>query len=226
MDSPPLYIIIPYRARGVNEFRKNQYDMLLPHLVNYLDGTPYTALVIEQNDDQPFNRGKLFNIGMLEAKKLCGSTEVGAAYFCHQNVDLIPTTVKYKHYGPGFTDIYGYPGGLGAMYFCDYASYETVNGYPNDLYGWGVDDTALMERCKLEHIPIDRSVYNNKSVIELDPALRHLIDGSHHDLNRKKVDTDLRNDLYKTNGLNSCEYSIASVEHKKELNCYHYLANL
>jgi len=77
-----------------------------------------------------------------------------------------------------------------------------------------------------EHIPIDRSAYNNGSVIELDPSLRHLVDGSHHDLNRKKVDTDLRNDSYKTNGLNRCEYSIASMEHKKELHCYHYLANL
>ena len=224
--STHLYIIIPYRARGTNEFRKRQHDMLLSHLVNYVQGIPYTALVIEQDDDQPFNRGKLFNIGMLEAKKLCGSTEVGAAYFCHQNVDLIPTTVEYKRYGPGFTDIYGYPGGLGAMYFCDYASYETVNGYPNDLYGWGVDDTALMERCNLEHVPIDRSAYNNGSVIELDPNLRHLIDGSNHDLNRQKMNIDLRNNSYKTNGLNSCDYSIASVEHKKELNCYHYLVKL
>ena len=225
MNNYHLYIIVPFRARGKNEFRQNQLEFFIPYMEEYLtkQAIKYSIFVMEQNDDQPFNRGKLFNIGMLEAKK--ETKENKHVYFCHQNVDIIPTKVNYKILPKGkIIDIQGWDGGLGAMYFCDMDSYELINGYPNDLWGYGADDSAILERCKLNNIPVDRSHYNNGDTYELNMELRHLIDPNFNQLNRDKYKKEIESKKWKENGLNSCLYTIASV---KKINHYtHFLVNL
>ena len=52
-----LAIIIPYRDR------KSHLEMFLPYMKKYLKEYDYKIYVIEQNDNKPFNRGKLLNIG-------------------------------------------------------------------------------------------------------------------------------------------------------------------
>lgn len=52
-------VIVPYRNRA------NQLQHFLNYLHNYLrkQNLHYKIFIVEQNDEKPFNRAKLFNIG-------------------------------------------------------------------------------------------------------------------------------------------------------------------
>ena len=233
------YIIVPYRARGDQKERRKQLEYFLPYMNDYMKkfNLKFTIMVMEQNDDKPFNRGKLFNIGMLEAIKLFVEGE--KSYFCHQNVDLIPQKIDYSLYSEGITDIWGYYLGLGAMYFTDLASYVKINGYPNDYDGYGQDDIILLERCKFKNVPVDISFKekiwnmqqetfnrNNKhaAVEPNDPILKELYildfgvpysqwrDFKINAINHEKVKKELENpETYIKNGLNTCTYHVDSI---------------
>ena len=224
--STHLFIILCYRARGKQLHRKGQLDILLPAMKEYMKKfqVKYTLMVLEQNDDQHFNRGKLYNIGYLESLKRLQPGET--PYYCHSNVDIVPKSVDYSLFTRGFRDIQGWEGGLGAMYFCDGDSYSAVNGYPNDMWGWGGDDSALIERAKVMNIPIDRSRYNNGDV-EILPDNIVTCNGVTNDINRSKLyNYDMQNNRWRQNGLNTCEYSVQSVVYNAEFNYHHYLVNL
>jgi N-terminal region of glycosyl transferase group 7 len=221
-----LFIIVCYRARGLQVHRKKQLDIFLPKMKEYMKkfNIKYTLMVFEQNDDEKFNRGKLFNIGYLESMKMLKPGE--SAYFCHQNVDVIPKNVDYGLFTNGFRDIQGWDGGLGAMYFCDGESYNVINGYPNDLWGWGGDDSALLERAKIMNIPIDRSRYNNGDTENI-PDDVITTNTFTNEVNRYKVYAyDMINNNWRKNGLNSCNYSVQSMVYDENLNYYHVLVNL
>ena len=65
-----LAIIVPYRNR------KKQLDRFIKHLDKFFSDKEieYHIFVIEQEDDKPFNQGKLLNIGFDNAIK--GDTEI------------------------------------------------------------------------------------------------------------------------------------------------------
>lgn len=224
------YIIVPYRARGNQIERKEQAEYFIPYMINYMTklNLKCTIMVIEQYDDNLFNRGKLFNIGMLEATKLLVEGE--KSYFCHQNVDLIPQKIDYSLYSEGITDVWGYHLGLGAMYFTDLASYVKINGYPNDYDGWGADDIILLERCKYNNVPINYSLRdtilnNTKDILETNSSKQDLIlldfgDANRdkwvnvktNEINSEKVKKELENpETYIENGLNNCSYHIVGI---------------
>jgi len=56
-----LGVIVPYRKRPghLRKFRES--------IESYLKDQDYELIVVEQNDDLPFNRGKLLNIGFQQA---------------------------------------------------------------------------------------------------------------------------------------------------------------
>jgi hypothetical protein len=244
------YIIIPYRARGNQLERKKQFEYLIPYMNGYMKqfNINYTLMVIEQNDDKLFNRGKLFNIGVLEAIKLFNPQE--KSYFCHQNVDIIPQKIDYSMWSEGITDVIGFDSGLGAMYFTDLESYVRINGYPNDYDGYGQDDIILLERCKYNFVNVNLSlkkkiadhtdeVYkkNNKlgDILASDPILKelHVLDiGAFYyewrdqrmnSINAEKVKKEIAQpQSYITNGLNTCKYK---VDLFGEINYKHYLVS-
>jgi len=232
------YIIVPYRARGNQAERKYHLDYFIPYMNKYMKqfNFKFTIMVMEQNDDKLFNRGKLFNIGMLESTKLFVEGE--KPYFCHQNVDLIPQKIDYSLYSKGITDVWGYDLGLGAMYFTDLASYTAINGYPNDYDGYGHDDVILLERCKFKNIPVDLSLKNlikekqkevhDKMPTEFymnDPRLDELLlrdygeykknewaDYNADAINNLKVKSELSSpEKYIENGLNTCTYHVDAI---------------
>ena len=55
-------ILIPYRNR--EEHLKYFIKNTIPYLKRYLN--PFKIIIIEQNNDRLFNRGKLLNVGFLE----------------------------------------------------------------------------------------------------------------------------------------------------------------
>ena len=114
-------ICIPFRARGKHIFRKEQLSRFIKHISYYMErihpDIRYRLIIIEQNNDQPFNRGFLLNIGFVECEK---HTSGYIKYYIHHNCDLFPEikskkNLDYSYPGPSVRDIFGYIGGLGGI---------------------------------------------------------------------------------------------------------------
>ena len=64
-------ILISYRARGNQEFRRTQLMTAINNFKTYfeLNKIEYKIVISEQNNDNKFNRGFLLNAAFLEAEK-------------------------------------------------------------------------------------------------------------------------------------------------------------
>ena len=151
-----LGIIVPYRKRPghLRKFRDA--------ISTYLKDTEYELIVVEQNDDLPFNRGKLLNIGFQQAIRK------GCDYVVFHDVDMLPVDVDYSysdvpiHLANGFTnsdrEIFDtYFGGV-TMFPIDL--FKKVNGYSNEYWGWGFEDDDLLMRLTEQNIFTDTKTYN------------------------------------------------------------------
>ena len=141
-------IFIPYRNRN------EHLEILLAKLSKYPN---ISVHVLEQNNNELFNRGKLFNIGMKElAHKY--------SYLIFHDVDLIPQDEDYNyipeiptHYSC-FCEQFNYElfdvskteyakskmfGGVVGIKKSDFLK---CNGYSNLYEGWGCEDNDLFDR--------------------------------------------------------------------------------
>ena len=157
-----LGIIVPYRNRYAQlyEFKQSIKDYF-----RKLD-IDYSIIVVEQDDAKLFNRGKLLNIGFLEAKKL------KCDYICFHDVDMLPSKVDYSYsnvpihmattlissdntHRPIFDQYFG-----GVTLF-PIELFEKINGYSNNYWGWGFEDDDLLWRCLHHNLPCDTTLLKN-----------------------------------------------------------------
>lgn len=144
-------IIIPYANRPLH-LRTLFYNLNRYLQIQHLH---YAIYLIEPVPEQTFNRGKLLNIGYVEAKK-------DFAWNCtiFHDVDLLPQTLSVS-YGCSYQN----PAHLGAYVDqLDYSLYyekmfggitlltkeqfEKCNGFANQFWGWGGEDDELSERSE------------------------------------------------------------------------------
>ena len=151
-------ILIPYRNREkhLEYFIKNT----IPYLKKYLN--PFKIIIIEQNNDRLFNRGKLLNVGFLEYFK------EGKYFFTH-DVDLNPydKTVKEVYTKiPDQDEIIGiYTSGcdtLGGIIKFEKNTFQKINGFPDNFWGWGVEDKALQNRAIFFDIKMSKYYKDNQ----------------------------------------------------------------
>ncbi|MCC7275030.1 MAG: galactosyltransferase [Alphaproteobacteria bacterium] len=140
-----LAIVIPYRDREAH------FRTLFPRLSAYLrqrhPGLDFRIHLIEQAAGKPFNRGKLCNVGFALASEQY-------AQVCFHDVDYVPVDADYAPVaGPTRLIWYGahlqhrydlYFGGVVAF---PNADFERVNGFSNEFWGWGFEDSELRQRC-------------------------------------------------------------------------------
>jgi beta-1,4-galactosyltransferase 4 len=134
-----MTIIIPYRNRP------EHLAQFVPHMRAYL---PYVKIVVvEQADDKPFNRGRLINIGYLEAKP---------DYFVAHDVDMLPIEVDYSP-NPGVTQLAGSKiqlrDYLGGVTMFEPTTFEKVGGYHNDYFHRAEDNELRFNLQRLK-IPV------------------------------------------------------------------------
>ena len=79
-----LGIIVPYRDRS------EQLETFKEAMVSTLRNLDYEIIIVEQEDDNDFNRGKLLNIGFIKA------TRLNCDYVVFHDIDLIPEKVDYS----------------------------------------------------------------------------------------------------------------------------------
>ncbi|KAK3761737.1 hypothetical protein RRG08_010354 [Elysia crispata] len=141
-------IIIPYRDR------MHHLLILLRrlHPMLKLQKIDYRVFVVEQAGNDKFNRGKLMNVGFLEALRF-------GHFDCliFQDVDLLPEDNRNlymcdsyaRHLAAAIDEMryhvmyYNYAGGVIAM---NKHNFRKVNGYSNFYWGWGNEDDDFSAR--------------------------------------------------------------------------------
>ena len=204
-------IIIPYRDRELHlkTFLENVSTFLLKNVEES------SIIIIEQSSNKEFNRGKLLNIGFKEYLDI-------ASYFITHDIDKIPNNNAIKHYNTE-KDIYclwkPHDQSLGGVTKISNNSIKLLNGFPNYIYGWGIEDRALFFRAKIKNISINY-FNNNKEFKELSHK-----SCAYNYINEKKkisdiwtkrfidsIDNNKKEELINNSGINNLEYKILKDE--------------
>jgi ribA/ribD-fused uncharacterized protein len=149
-------LVVPYRATNQPE-RAEQLQKFKTHMFEKLPLS--RIIVVEQyDDDKPFNRGALLNLGISESSSpliclhdvdLLPDDEILRAY-----LDVLPRNTV-RHIGRAWRryDSDSYLGGILMMWREDYIR---INGFPNDFWGWGGEDDLLRDRIQDASLKIQR----------------------------------------------------------------------
>nr|XP_033772529.1 beta-1,4-galactosyltransferase 2 [Geotrypetes seraphini]XP_033772530.1 beta-1,4-galactosyltransferase 2 [Geotrypetes seraphini] len=151
-------IIIPFRYR---EHHLNYWLHYL-HPILRRQRANYGIYIIIQNGDDTFNKGKLMNIGFLEALK-----EEPYDCFIFSDIDLVPMDDRnlYRCYNQprhyitamdkfGFRLPYvNYFGGVTGL---SKAQFLKINGFSNEFWGWGGEDDDFYSRVTLTGMKVAR----------------------------------------------------------------------
>jgi hypothetical protein len=209
-------IIIPYRNR------EEHLPILLNALYKYKDDAD--IYIFEQNNNNLFNRGYLFNS--------INNIDIDYEYYIFHDVDLIPEVdVNYirDYLVPThlscYVEQFNYKlvdnvsdykqsemfGGVIAM---SKTHFDLVYGFSNLFEGWGYEDNDMIRRIKNEKLHIDRLPWSYKSL--------------KHDRNNNVYD-NLINNKFTYDNCNYCYKHIIDKNMKliKEYdNVKHYLVNV
>lgn len=202
-------ILIPYRNR------KEHLDLFIKDVIPLFELylKPFKLVVIEQEEGKIFNRGMLLNIGFNEYKDK-------SKYFFTHDVDIIPKEQCVKElYTKSEYDVIrifnGHETSLGGIIKIINSSIFKINGFPNYIWGWGIEDRALYYRYKIMNHSISPNYTNNNNFIKL-----------YHEsncetyINEKKIISDKENEIFNSNdkekqvkhtmssGLNNLNYKI------------------
>jgi hypothetical protein len=216
---------IPYRARAGQEFRREQLIRALTTIkICFLKYKyEFKIIICEQNNNTPFNRGMMFNVGFIESEKRFLNTEnkyiqFNADVYINNDIDFPSDLLSFKN---GFLEI-NESGSVQYLANCciyDKKSYILTNGFPNDLIGWGGDDWAIMRRIKEKNVGI---IHTNdilsKWVHETPDTVKI---NNNNDIN---IYYGLNNDI-QYNGIDNCHYSIDRYGefHDENSHIYHFL---
>lgn len=195
-------IIVPYRDR------EEHLKVFVPALNEYLPEAK--IFVIEQDDDRPFNRGKLINAGFL----VCESQD---DYFIMHDVDMIPVKglVDYSYpeapmhiatQASQFNYILPYDTYFGGVNIFTGEQFRSINGFVNTMIGYGAEDDSVYQSFMINNISICRRLCRFESL----PHERH-IDPILHRRNVQKLNRP--RDF--NDGLTSCIFTITSREEKE-----------
>ena len=144
-----LTVVVPYRDR------EQHLAQLVPALMGALreQGVRRRIVIVEQESGQPFNRGRLLNIGM---QFTADTTD----YYCLHDVDAVPIVANYACPSQPLrlvTKLIS-PQGEGRQRTCHYFSGAVcvrkdqvfaANGFSNEYWGWGKEDDDFFFRLLL-----------------------------------------------------------------------------
>jgi len=203
-----LSVVVPYRKR------EQHLSQFIPYMEDFLKNEGIfepSILIVEQADDKPFNRAKLLNVGYAESKE--------CDYFCFHDVDMLPINSDYSpveaptHMATE-AEQFGwklpYDGYFGGVTMFDKESFEKINGYANEYWGWGAEDDDVLSRCLIVGIPTYRKSGKYRSL----EHSRHIDNDLYHQnldkLNFFKMRSS--SDSIKKEGLSNLVYVKVSEE--------------
>lgn len=213
-------IVIPYRNRA--EHLKYFINKTVPLIKETMPETK--VIVVEQTEGKLFNRGKILNVGF---KEYMDKTE----YFITHDVDINPTQKCLKKYYNLETDkdtIIGIYTSccdtLGGIIKLTNTCINQINGFPNNFWGWGVEDKALQNRALFYKIKKEVNFMNNKKHPEYFHIFNNINDRvknkntfckfthEQYNLFKNKLNEEKKKKIL-SSGLNTIEYNI--IERKQ-----------
>ena len=154
-------IIIPYRQR------EEHLGYFIKHSVPLIEECmPETkVVVVEQSVGKLFNRGKVLNVGF---KEYMDKTE----YFITHDVDINPKKEVLKYYNLDIENgvlklLTPHNQSFGQIVKFHNESINKSNGFPNNIWGWGIEDRALFNRCIIKNINIKDTSLSKKNFVML-----------------------------------------------------------
>lgn len=214
-------IIVPYRNR------KEHLDILirdaLPLFEKYLK--PFKVVVVEQNEGKLFNRALMLNIGFNEYREQ-------SEYFFTHDIDIVPKedcvkNIYTKEPLVKNNTIMGILTSdcntLGGIIKFDSETFIKANGFPNNMWGWGVEDKALQNRVELMTINIEKNIISDrKNPLEIaNFSIRDDVNDKHQDKDFdsrtnfeynvfKNLSNESKHNRIMSSGLNNLEYEVLS----------------
>ncbi len=191
-----MNLIIPYRNRRQH----------LAHFLQYYAGK-FDIFIIEQDDDKPFNRAKLLNIGFLESE---------SDYYVFHDIDMIASDMsiyseaEVAHLA-GCASQFGYksPYMKGNKYFGGVTlfskpAFEKCDGYSNEFWGWGSEDDEMLNNVVKHGFEVEFRPGRFRSLHHA-PANR-----SYHPQNILLNLSNTENGRPETDGVKACKYELVS----------------
>lgn len=201
-------IAIPFRNRDshLEYFIKNTVPLLQQHLPNS------KVVVVEQNEGKLFNRGALLNVAFKEYENKTN-------YFFTHDVDMNPSIEVIKSvYTKKDIEIFRvkkiHDMCLGGIIKVKHDIIFHINGFPNNIWGWGIEDRALYYRCCMKNI----SITNNPT--QSFKVMPHKSNAIQYTSEKKKIsdmwtsnyinklDDKQKEEMIMSSGLNNLVYTI------------------
>lgn len=200
-----LSIIVPYRNR------EEHLQIFINEMSQFIKNIDFNIVIVEQNDEKPFNRAKLLNIGFDHKRET-------SDYFCFHDVDMIPIESDYSYpdkpyhmvtYVSQFGGI-AYPDYYGGVNIFNKEDFIKINGYSNDFWGWGGEDDDFLKRIK----EYGYDLYRRKGTYR---SLSHKFNGPNHANYEGNIIKLGSTYDYQTDGLSNLKYELVSVEKINEI---------
>jgi len=219
-----LSVIIPYRDR--EEALKTVVPILHEYIARQVQN--FDISVIEQDDNELFNKGLLNNLGFL--------LNQDSDYHCIHDVDLIPTFSDYSYpknpthlskYCSQFNYIEDPAAIMGGVVLFKKEHFQMVNGYPNDYVGWGKEDSCLHHRIIRKGLTIYQHPFGKYFSTPHQHRLE--ISGAHeqHLKNSEKWKSEIEGlTLLEDNGVNNLDISRFIINYDDKRKYKHYKIKL
>ncbi|XP_044935625.1 beta-1,4-galactosyltransferase 1 [Mustela putorius furo] len=214
----PKNCISPHKVAIVIPFRNRQehlkYWLYYLHPILQRQQLDYGIYVINQAGETMFNRAKLLNIGFQEALK-----DYDYNCFVFSDVDLIPMNDRnaYRCFPQprhisvamdkfGFSLPYvQYFGGVSAL---SKQQFLTINGFPNNYWGWGGEDDDIFNRLVFRGMSVSRP----NAVVGKCRMIRHSRDKK-NEPNPQRFDRIAHTkETMLSDGLNTLTYKVLDIE--------------
>lgn len=201
-------IAIPYRNR--DNHLKYYIENTVPLIQKYLPNTK--VVVIEQNKGKLFNRGAILNVAFKEY-------ENKTKYFFTNDVDINPNlkiikSIYTKEDIEMFRIKSAHNVSLGGIIKVKHDIIFDINGFPNNIWGWGIEDRALYYRCCMKNINITNNPNQSFKIMpHTSNAITYtgekkLISDMWMSNNIDSLDEKQKEEMIMGSGLNNLEYTI------------------
>ena len=123
------------------------------------------VVIVEQTEGKPFNRGKLLNVVFKEYEDEC-------KYIITHDVDINPKKKAIIELYNGEVDDNVFKGiltspcdTLAPIFKTNIKNLFVINGFPNNIWGWGVEDKAIQNRVEFYKLNIEKNLKNPKDKV-------------------------------------------------------------
>ena len=176
--TPNIVLIIPFRQdNDVQDDRTLQLQTLIDFMEVELPKwtAHFQLLVVEQeHDGLEFNRGALCNAGFRLAISTATNSHQPESFIFH-DVDLLPDKLLLPFYArlprhqvvhlastfARYQNVQDYLGGIVAV---SELAFKGINGFPNNFWGWGVEDTEFLKRIQATGLDVVEPVFHPSSL--------------------------------------------------------------